>query len=152
MQISNPLIAALKIWLAGLLLGPVFHAIGSTVYDLVNKGETDFSRVGNLFNWVYVVLLGGIFSLPSALVLWLTLSIMHQFEQSATVFWTTILSITFLLTIIPFGVLAGWDENGAIPGIALAYLGGIWTGVFWAIYRPNVLEVADAEEPLDAHL
>lgn len=153
MRVSHPLIAALKIWLAGLLLGPVFLAIGSTVYDLVNSSESNIDDLANLLGaWVIMILYGGIFSLPSMLVLWLTLSIMHRFKQSEPVFWIAILSITFLLTIIPFGILAGWDEEGVIPGIALAYLGGIWTGVFWAIYRPNALEVVDAEEPLDAHL
>ena len=152
MSKPSPSISALKIWLTGLLLGPVFLAIGSAVYNVVNKGETDFDNFGNLLSvWALMILYGGFFSLPSLLVLWLTLFIMRRLKQSEPVFWTTILSITFLLTITPFAILLG-DEMGFLSGMSLAYLGGIWLGVFWAFYWPAGSTEQSIEEPLDTNL
>ena len=144
-----PSIAALKIWLAGVLLGPVLLGIGLVVYELYTLGSPG-SPDGEIFPlYALMILYGGFFSLPSALALWLVISLQYRFRQKEAAFWPTILTATFLLTAAPFFVF-GW--NMSISGWAVAYLGGIWLGVFWTFYRTTHPPEREPNEPLDANL
>lgn len=149
-----PFVAALKIWIAGLLLGPVLLAIGTFFYGLVSTGEpgsTDFIGLPGL--WFLMILYGGVFSLPSVLLLWLMLVIQYRFKQSEFAFWVTILTATFCLTMGPFWVLFGLrNSDHEFFGFSLAYLGAIWLGVFWVFYRKSPLPEILQDEPLDANL
>ena len=147
MSKPSPSISALKIWLTGVFLGPVFFGLGFVFYDIVNQNEIVFTGFTDLsLTWGFMILYGGIFSLPSMLLLWFILSILSRFEPRQPVFLATIFFTTLMLTVAPLYVFMGGG------GIALAYLGAIWAGVYWAIYRPTALEISDTEEPLDAHL
>lgn len=146
-----PHIAALKIWMAGVLLGPVLMIIGLSVYEWHTAGSRSiFLRSDDIFYlYTLMVLYGGLFSLPSALALWLIILLQYRSTQNGSTFWLTILTATFLLTTVPFSFLG---DNTALVGWAAAYLGAIWTGVFWTFYEPGKNPEPEANEPLDKNV
>ncbi|MCK6693594.1 MAG: hypothetical protein L6Q97_16045 [Thermoanaerobaculia bacterium] len=145
-----PYIAALKIWLAGVLLGPLLLGLGMIINELYTRGSSTIIPDGSVFMlYLLMILYGGFFSLPSALALWLVIALQYRFNQSENVFWPTILSATFLLTTAPFFIiLRDLDDFGFVA----AYLGAIWLGVFWTFYRLKTFPEHEPDEPLDANL
>ncbi len=145
-----PYIAALKIWLAGVLLGPLLLGVGLILYELYARGSNaNLPDEGVFMLYLIMILYGGFFSLPSALALWLVIALQYRFNQSENIFWPTILSATFLLTAAPFFIiLRDIDEYGFVA----AYLGAIWLGVFWTFYQIRKLPESEPDEPLDANM
>lgn len=149
MRKPAPYIAALKIWLAGVLLGPVLLGLGLVVYEFYTTGKSSYDHDVYML-YILMVLYGGFFSLPSALALWLVISLQYRFRQSEKTFWPTIIAATFILTTSPFYFLLG-DEIG-LSAWAAAYLGGIWAGVLWTFYQRAQPYEVEPNEPLDANL
>lgn len=143
-----PYTAAVKIWIAGLVLGPVFLFIGTALLSLDNTNmDLEIFLI-----WGYMVLYGGIFSLPSAALLWLSLTLQCRFRQTPSGFWYTVLGITFVLTAAPFLLLIFLFGELRFTGLLVAYLAGIWLGVYWA-YRGAKFEKQPTDDvPLDANV
>jgi len=148
-----PHIAALKIWFAGLVTGPFIFIIVSSLFSLVSSGAAGMGNFSSLpVYFIIMALFGAIFSLPSALALWLFLSIQYRFQPPERVFWGTLLIATFLLVLAPFALLSGFQlmtENGTFLGMALAYLLGIWVGVYWAFHQTRFDKLPSDDAPLD---
>jgi len=144
-----PHTAALKIWVAGLILGPVFLFLG-TIFSSPDKGVIDSET---FLLWGYMVLYGGIFSLPSVGLLWLALMLQRRFRQTPSGFWYTVLGITLVLTAAPFLVLDFFfGEPGYFAGLIAAYLAGIWLGVYWAYRGAKSEQQSLDDSPLDANV
>lgn len=145
-----PHIAALKIWMAGVLVGPVLLTIGMSFYEgYVTKSPSSLLDKDFLFFYMLMVLFGGLLSLPSALALWLIILLQYRSTQNETTFWPTIFIATFLLTTVPLSFL-GVDT--AFAGWSAAYLGAIWVGVLWTFYEPEKNPESEANEPLDKNV
>lgn len=146
-----PQFAVLKIWVAGIVLGPVFLFLGTALW-LPEMGKTALDPETFLI-WGYMVLYGGLFSLPSVGLLWLALTQQRRFLQTTVGFWATVLGITLTLTAAPFLLLGFFlGEQGFFAGLFVAYLAGIWLGVYWAYGRQKFEKQAPDDEPLDASL
>lgn len=156
MSRPRPLIAALKIWFTGIVLGPVLLALGALVGSL-SMGDTN-DNLGDpgslLMLWLLMMLYGAVFSLPSALLLWLALAIQYRFQQTGTAFFSTLFFVTFLLSAGPFFFLRGFsgDKDTFFYGLMAAYVGAIWLGVLWAFRRVKTGLIEAADAPLDAEL
>lgn len=135
MNRPDPHIAALKIWLTGLVLGPIILFLFE-VPDLISGRSAWTCDAGPLLEtFLLALIVGGILSLPSVIILGITISIQYRYRQSKPAFWRAILFVSFLLTIMPFAFLMGlFQMNGdnEIIRMAIAYLAGIWIGVYWA--------------------
>lgn len=144
-------IAALKIWFAGLLLGSFIFILFDFLARTISGRETDMSTVvDSLTMFAIMVVVAGIYSLPSALALLLVLTIQYRFRQSETAFWGTILCATLALTIAPFAVLQDplLQEDGLFLRMAAAYLAGIWIGVYW-VFRGVRFDEPESQGPLE---
>ena len=156
MSRPRPLIAALKIWFAGVVFGPVLLALGAMVGSLSTGGANDnLGDPGSLLMlWSLMILYGAVFSLPSALLLWLALAIQYRFQQTGPAFFSMLFFVTFLLAAGPFFVFRGFsgDKDTFFYGLMAAYVGAIWAGVLWAFRRVKTGLIEAADEPLDAEL
>lgn len=146
----DPVTAALKIWVTGLVLGPVFLFFGTVLLPL-DSIDSDLD-VSIFVMWGYMVLYGGIFSLPSMWLLVLALTLQLRLRQSRSCFWATILGTTLFLTAVPFLLLDFLIGGPGFAGFIAAYLAGIWLGVYRAYGRQKFEKQAPDDEPLDASL
>ncbi len=158
MTTPRPLPVALKIWIAGVLLGPLMLYLGDQVLGILRLNLFESGELRDLMGmWFLLVFFGGICSVPSLLVLWLFLDIfLRKMDIRKPFFWIVLAVFTLVLTALPFFFLMGgtWRQ-GKIPqlfGFTSAYLIAIWAGVYWAFRGLNTGTEEDTTEPLDANL
>ena len=158
MATPRALPAALKIWIAGVLLGPVLLYFEDQVSGVFHLNLFESGDLRDLMGtWFLLFFFGGIFSVPSLLVLWLLLDILlRKMDLKKPRFWVLLAVFTLVLTAVPFFYLMGgtWyaSKLPQFSGFTIAYLVAIWAGVYWAFRGMNTGAEDDPTEPLDANL
>lgn len=158
MTTPRPLPAALKIWIAGVLLGPLMLYLGVVVLGILPLDLFESNDLRNLMGtWFLLVFFGGVCSVPSLLLLWLLLDIfLRKMDIQKPAFWIVLSVFTLVLTCTPFFFLMGGTyHQSKVPqlfGFTIAYLIAIWIGIFWAFRGMNTGAEEDTAEPLDANI
>jgi hypothetical protein len=124
---------SLRVWLTGGVLAPLlFTLFNLLIRDGILTYETSMHDIGMIIG--YCLVMGLVCSIPSLLVLWLAVTLLHGGDMSVSVKKLILIILTFCLMVVSFRLFPGGGISAVdSPGLELfiAYFLAICGGLIY---------------------
>jgi len=142
-MIIKALSYTLKVWLTSIVIGPVLHLL-INCFTATKMGYAQIGIVSSLYFILMSIPFGIILSIPSFLLLWLSVYLLKKFDIDPLVSKISLSIISVILSAFAFFIVFGQDDPSTYKETtiwAFAYCSVIVGAIWYYEFAPKVLSV-----------